>query len=71
MECHGNPCFLRLRIASFQTLLSTGVLSERNFSPGSKTLTKYRCSSRNQEARDQNTEALCRITKALSDLLIS
>lgn len=71
MECHRNHITLHLRIVSFQTLLSTGVFSEANFSPGNKTLAKYRCSSRNQKAREQNAEALCRITKAAFDLLIS
>lgn len=31
MECHRNHCFLHLRILSFQTLLSTGVISEVTF----------------------------------------
>lgn len=31
MECHRNHCFLYLRILSFQTLLSSGVISEVTF----------------------------------------
>lgn len=71
MECHRNHCFLHLRIVSFQTLLSTGVVSEVTFfSQGIKPLSKECWSSRNQKAREQNAEPLCRITKASFDLLI-
>ena len=69
MAWHRDHCLLHLRIVSFQTLMSTGVFSEVNFSPGNKTLIRYHCSSRNQKAREQNAEALHRITKASFDLL--
>jgi len=51
--------------------LSIGVFSKVNYYPGHKTLVKYHCSSRNQKAGEQNAEALCRITEASFDLLIS
>lgn len=41
------------------------------FSRGNKPLSKQCWSSRNQKAREQNAEPLCRITKASFDLLIS
>lgn len=54
MECHRNHCLLHLRIVSFQTLLSSGVFLEVNFSLGNKTLAKHFCSPRNQKTKEQS-----------------